>query len=100
MAEPIANKLEVWDSPGVAVQDIFGLTEEELVDSGTTLRGPHHPREFAQKLYAFESLHPQPAAAPPPPVPSEPYSLQWFLDIENQRHSRHAKWIPKLLEFA
>ncbi len=35
------------------------------------------------------------------PAPeTEPYSLQWFLDIENQRHSRHARWIPKLLEFA
>src|SRR5205085_6316223 len=60
---------------------------------------PHHPREFAQKLYHFESLQPQ-ATSAPPPVQSEPYSLQWFLDIENQRHSRHARWIPKLLEFA
>ena len=34
------------------------------------------------------------------PEPPEPYSLQWFLDIENQRHSKHGKWIPKLLEFA
>ena len=100
MAEPLATKLEVWDSPGVAVQDIFGLTEDEQVDTGSPmLRGPHHPREFAQKLYHFESLQPQ-ATPSPPPEQSEPYSLQWFLDIENQRHSRHARWIPKLLEFA
>jgi SAM-dependent methyltransferase len=81
----------------VAVQDIFGLTDEELAQAGPApLRGPHHPREFAQKLYAFEALQPPAAAA----AAAEPYSLQWFLDIESQRHSRHARWIPKLLEFA
>jgi ubiquinone/menaquinone biosynthesis C-methylase UbiE len=30
----------------------------------------------------------------------EPYSLQWFLAIENQRHGRQGRWIPRLLEFA
>jgi ubiquinone/menaquinone biosynthesis C-methylase UbiE len=35
----------------------------------------------------------------PPQEPSEPYSLQWFLAIEHQRHSRSARWIPQLLEF-
>jgi SAM-dependent methyltransferase len=92
--------LQPWQSPGIAVQDIFGLIDEELVEAGSiALRGPHHPREFAQKLYAFESLQP-PVGSVPQPVQAEPYSLQWFLDIENQRHSRHARWIPKLLEFA
>src|SRR5581483_9454225 len=26
--------------------------------------------------------------------------LQWFLNIEDQRHSRQGRWIPRLLEFA
>jgi SAM-dependent methyltransferase len=98
MAEPYPSNLEPWSTPGVAVQDIFGLTDEEQAAvTPPTLRGPHHPHEFAQKLYAFEALQPTAAATLPEP---EPYSLQWFLDIEKQRHSRYARWIPKLLEFA
>jgi SAM-dependent methyltransferase len=100
MVESYPSNLEPWSTPGVAVQDIFGLTDEELaVVAPPPLRGPHHPHEFAQKLYAFEALQPSVTAAAPAIEP-EPYSLQWFLDIENQRHSRHARWIPKLLEFA
>lgn len=34
-----------------------------------------------------------------PEEPGEPYTLQWFLAIEHQRHSRSARWIPRLLEF-
>ena len=99
MAEAYLTNPGSWLTPGVAVRDIFGLTDEELPEPNpATLRGPHHPREFAQKLYAFEAL--QPASVPAPAPETEPYSLQWFLDIENQRHSRHARWIPKLLEFA
>jgi SAM-dependent methyltransferase len=30
---------------------------------------------------------------------AEPFSLQWFLEIESARHRRHGKWIPRLLEF-
>ena len=61
------------------------------------LPGPHSPSEFAQKLYAYESLNP-PVLRSEEEV--EPYSLQWFLNIESQRHSRHGRWIPRLLEFA
>jgi ubiquinone/menaquinone biosynthesis C-methylase UbiE len=31
---------------------------------------------------------------------AEPYTLQWFLSIENRRHGRQGRWIPRLLEFA
>jgi SAM-dependent methyltransferase len=98
MAEPVTSPFERWESPGVAVQDIFGLSDEEASATGRH-KGPHNAREFAQKLFAFEALQPPtgPARADPEP---EPYSLQWFLDIENQRHSKHGRWIPKLLEFA
>jgi ubiquinone/menaquinone biosynthesis C-methylase UbiE len=63
------------------------------------LRGPHNPAEFAQQLYAYEALNPA-APCPRPEEGAEPYSLQWFLNVENQRHGRQGRWIPKLLEFA
>ncbi|MBY0528485.1 MAG: class I SAM-dependent methyltransferase [Gemmataceae bacterium] len=59
--------------------------------------GPHNPSDFAERLYACEALKP---AAPRNEDVAEPYSLQWFLDIETQRHSRQGRWIPRLLEFA
>ncbi len=31
---------------------------------------------------------------------SEPFSLQWFLNIEHHRYCRYGRWIPRLLEFA
>jgi SAM-dependent methyltransferase len=100
MAESNPSILGHWESPGVAVQDVFGLTDAEQAPAGASaLRGPHHPREFAQKLYAFESLQP-PSRGSQTSAAVEPYSLQWFLDIEKHRHSRHGRWIPKLLEFA
>jgi ubiquinone/menaquinone biosynthesis C-methylase UbiE len=54
---------------------------------------------YADQLYAREALNP---AAPRPPMDegAQPYTLQWFLHIENQRHSRQGRWIPHLLEFA
>src|SRR5262249_51922879 len=48
------------------------------------------------RLYAGEAFHADPRSH----ESSEPFSLQWFLDVENARHSKHARWIPKLLEFA
>ena len=87
---------QTWTSPDVAVEELFGLADD---DSPPPLRGPHHPREFAHKLFAYEALQPA-AHAPRPQVEPEPFSLQWFLNIQSQRHSKHARWIPKLMEFA
>jgi ubiquinone/menaquinone biosynthesis C-methylase UbiE len=50
-------------------------------------------------LFASEALHPPPAANRLA-EPGEPYTLQWFLNIENHRHGRQGRWIPRLLEFA
>jgi SAM-dependent methyltransferase len=90
MEGPSPGKLQLWDGWAELAQD---LLETEPLRS---VPGPHHPAEFAQRLYACEALK--------PPVPrgeaAEPYSLQWFLDIETQRHSRQGRWIPRLLEFA
>lgn len=62
-------------------------------------QGPHLAAEFAQKLYAFEALQP-PGRGYRTESQPEPYTLQWFLTIESQRHRKHGRWIPKLLEFA
>jgi len=84
---------------GPVVEDSLGFPVGDLVGYHTTLQGPHLSAEFAQKLYDYEALSPAPVK-PPREEPPEPYSLQWFLNIENQRHSRQGRWIPKLLEFA
>lgn len=87
--------LRAWNRPDVAVQELFGLPDG---DEFEPYAGPHQPHEFAQKLFAYEAL--QPAAAPHSELEPEPFSLQWFLNIQNQRHRRYARWIPKLMEFA
>ena len=100
MADFFPFKLKLWEDPALALQAIFGRPEFETLGSRPEhLQGPHNPNEFAQKLYSLESLQPQPVRQRGP-YQLEPYSLQWFLDIENQRHSKHGRWIPKLLEFA
>lgn len=100
MADLFPYKLKLWENPALALQAIFGRPESDTVESRLPhLQGPHNPRDFAQKLFSLESLQPAQLRLPPQ-NPPEPYSLQWFLDIENQRHSKHGKWIPKLLEFA
>src|SRR4051812_35792288 len=70
-----------------------GLRQSEN-DTDSWSRGPHQPRAFAESLYAWEAMQPV-----LPDAPAEPYSLQWFLDIESSRLGRHARWIPNLLDF-
>jgi SAM-dependent methyltransferase len=87
------SKLRVWEGwTSALVQD----TPEP--QSGHALSGPHNPAQFADRLYAVEALNP--VAAPRGDEGAEPYTLQWFLNIENQRHGRQGRWIPRLLEFA
>lgn len=57
--------------------------------------GPHYRVEVADRLYAGEALQANGRIR----EGAEPFSLQWYLDIENSRHSRHGRWIPRLLEF-
>ena len=63
--------------------------------NGSFLAGPHFPRDFAARLAAYETLVDE---APVQDL-GEPFSLQWFLDVEKQRLSRQGKWIPRVLEF-
>ncbi len=91
MDDSFPRKPEIW--PGQALRVV---AEMPAPMPGRPFGGPRHPGDFANRLYASETL------APPAPAPdaAEPYSLQWFLDIENQRHGRRGRWIPRLLEFA
>src|SRR5262245_17731839 len=85
------SKLRVWEGGRSVAHDL------PAGGDGRALAGPHHPTDFAARLFASEALTPSPARADEAP---EPYSLQWFLDIERQRHGRSGRWIPRLLEFA
>ncbi len=61
--------------------------------------GSANPGTFAERLYEAETLDGTYGSAAPAGV-SEPYTLQWFLEIESRRHGRRGRWIPRLLEFA
>jgi SAM-dependent methyltransferase len=93
MDESYPRKLHVWTGPAAAVHDL------PLLANGRGPAGPFGAADFAQRLYAHEALGPANSALRLEEA-AEPYSLQWFLNIENQRHSRHGRWIPRLLEFA
>jgi len=92
MTDPYLNKLRVWEGwkPALRTGSAMQLAPERLFPlllSGT---------ENAAELFAREALlndHTAREAA-------EPYTLQWFLDVEHARHNRYGKWIPRLLEFA
>src|SRR5205814_6397087 len=55
--------------------------------------------ELADQLYAREAFGPA-AGRQATDAGALPYTLQWFLNIENQRHGRQGRWIPRLLEFS
>jgi SAM-dependent methyltransferase len=93
MDESYPSKLHVWTGPAAAVHDL-----PQLANGAGAPRAFGAP-EFAQRLYAHEAFGPAAPGARPEEA-AEPYSLQWFLNIETQRHSRHGRWIPRLLEFA
>jgi ubiquinone/menaquinone biosynthesis C-methylase UbiE len=94
------NKLRLWDSPLPISQDWAGISAATLsLVNAPAGQGPHNPADFADRLFASEALNP-PAASIRLAEPAEPYTLQWFLNIESHRHSRQGRWIPRLLEFA
>jgi ubiquinone/menaquinone biosynthesis C-methylase UbiE len=95
MDDSYPRKLEVWPARALVVMGEVPVS----IHSRAALNGPHHPGDFADRLYEAEAMS---AALPSarPGAGADPYSLQWFLDIENQRHGRRGRWIPRLLEFA
>src|SRR5690349_3456267 len=92
MADSYSSKLQLWEGwmPAL-VRGPAPPTARER-----SLVGPHYRVEFADRLYAGETLQANGRVR----EGAEPFSLQWYLDIENARHSRHGRWIPRLLEFS
>jgi SAM-dependent methyltransferase len=91
MDAPYSEKLRVWEGwrgPGRAV-----AAEAPL---WPTARLPH---SVSDQLFAREALNPR-ALRPGKDEGAEPYSLQWFLNVEHQRHGRRGRWLPRLLEFS
>lgn len=93
MDGPYLGNPRIWQDSPLSIQ------ESPALASDLALPGPHKPSEFAARLYAWEALNP-PAGEAGTNATIEPYTLQWFLNIENQRHGRQGRWIPRLLEFA
>jgi SAM-dependent methyltransferase len=77
-----------------AQEPILRRANEPLWPHGRESRLRPEARDFPDHLFQWEGF------APPPEDSAEPYSLQWFLAIEYERHVRHARWIPHLFEFS
>ncbi len=90
MDGPFLGDLRLWPDPSRS------FPAPPACANDLPLPGPHQPTAFAERLYAWEALNPPAGDGDA----IEPYTLQWFLNIENQRHGRHGRWIPRLLEFA
>jgi ubiquinone/menaquinone biosynthesis C-methylase UbiE len=93
------RKLRVWDQTQATALEEWSIgTGGVLAPSGLAVQGPHHAADYAARLYISEALQP-PASALRRLTEAEPYSLQWFENIETLRHTRQGRWIPRLLEF-
>jgi len=91
MADSYSSKVQLWEGwmPALAKGPPPPTEEERLFLTR------HYRLEFADRLYAGESLYSNGRIH----ESAEPFTLQWFLDIENARHNRQGRWIPRLLEF-
>jgi SAM-dependent methyltransferase len=95
------GQLRIWErsavralrQPGWSVKDEPGFSPE------TPIPNEVWSSQKARWLFARETLNPS-VHGPKPIEGCEPFSLQWYLAIEHQRHERRGRWIPRLLEFA
>src|SRR5690242_2347582 len=90
MADSYSSKLQLWEGWMPAL--VKGPAPPVL---GERNNGRHYRVDLADRLYAGEALQTNGRVS----EGIEPFTLQWYLDIENSRHSRHGRWIPRLLEF-
>jgi ubiquinone/menaquinone biosynthesis C-methylase UbiE len=95
MESSYPGKLRLWEAAALPL--VQEAPPAVSADTGELVEPVSWPEPAAQ-LFAQEALHPTPP--PTPPLGAEPYTLQWFLHIEQQRHGRQGRWIPRLLEFA
>jgi SAM-dependent methyltransferase len=92
MEDSYPSKLQVWRTGAAFLPELPSA-------AGRPLASPPNPGETADRLFLGETLGP-PGRVSRPGEGVEPFTLQWFLEIEHQRHNRHGRWIPRLLEFA
>jgi SAM-dependent methyltransferase len=52
------------------------------------------PRDVAENLFVREAFR-----VPSRDFAAEPYTLDWFEQVERQRYARQGYWLPKVLEF-
>jgi ubiquinone/menaquinone biosynthesis C-methylase UbiE len=91
VADSVSSKLQLWE--GWSRPVLEGRSSAVPVPAPAVF-----PAEYTDYLYTSEALGPP---APPGHLESgaEPYTLQWFLDIEYLRHRRYGRWLPSALEF-
>src|SRR5436190_17910186 len=90
------GNLRLWQTPARAMLGEAAMRPRSAApppDPFSTLG----PAALAEVLYAQEILYP-PAGRHAEDQP-EPFTLQWYLHAETQRHGRRGRWIPRLLEF-
>ncbi|HTU18614.1 MAG TPA: class I SAM-dependent methyltransferase [Gemmataceae bacterium] len=91
MADSYSSKVQLWEGWMPAL--VKGPAPPTAGERPTLAR--HYRLELADRLYAGEVFHANGRIH----EGAEPFTLQWFLDIENARHNRQGRWIPRLLEF-
>jgi SAM-dependent methyltransferase len=91
MPESFSSKLQIWEGwLGAPVRGNLPVSLGEPVPPGGRLLADNPDRLFDE-----ETLHADRRGRERP----EPFTLQWYREIEEGRHSRHGSWIPRLLEF-
>jgi SAM-dependent methyltransferase len=92
MADSISGKLQIWEgwAPPLVKPTVAFPAGGERTSATPT---PSHA--LSEHLYTEETF----AQRRRPHQAMEPYSLQWFLEVEADRYARHGRWIPRLLEF-
>ncbi len=88
MDDGYPSKLQVWSGPAALAGD------PPPPPGGRNVTVP--TADLADRLYRDETMTRAGLSA----EAAEPYSLQWFLDVEAQRYGRRGRWLPRLLEFS
>lgn len=83
MTDPRLGPVRIWD-------------RDEPATAGGGPAAPPELGSLAEALAAEEVLRPSPRTS----GSAEPLSLGWYAELGDLRHQRHARWLPKLLEFA
>jgi ubiquinone/menaquinone biosynthesis C-methylase UbiE len=90
MADSYPGKLQIWDGwKPTRIEPPLTATKAEQRPLAPPLD------DSLAALYARETFHRGNRTR----EGAEPFSLQWYLDVEAARYARQGAWIPRLLEF-